>query len=161
MSALFAKASSSARQLWQCRCGDAVVEFALALPVLMLLFAALVEMGRLASHAAMLEKALRTGGLYAAISEQPLAAADVQRAINLVRTGTTDGEGDVLIPGLADERSEVAVGVRSFDLDGSSISVIRISARVPYHPLLGDLIKPLGLDGFVLEFDHEQPALDN
>src|SRR3546814_5854738 len=111
------------------------------------------------THAAVLEKALRSGGLYAALSGQPLSTADVQRAVNLVRTGTADGSGDALLPGLADEQSEVTVNLRSYAMDGTTVSVIHMSARVPYRPLLGKLTGSIGLDGFMLELDHEQPSV--
>src|SRR3546814_13619035 len=87
MSAWSASPLGTVFRLIRCRRGDAAVELALALPVLLLIFAGTVEFGRLMTHAAVLEKALRSGGLYAALSGPPLSTAEVQRHANLVRPG--------------------------------------------------------------------------
>lgn len=142
-----------------CRRGEAVVEFALMLPLLMIVFAGAMEMGRVLVQAAVLEKSLRGGVLFAARSPYPLSTETRRRAINLVRTGTADADAPPLLPGLAADAGSVDLSVRSYVIDGTAMPVIHISARVPYRPMLEGLLAPLGLDGFVLEFDHEQPHI--
>jgi Flp pilus assembly protein TadG len=82
--------------------GVAAVEFAIMLPLFLILFAGSVEVARALIQANAIEKALRAAAYYAGRSPLPLSADDEATVENLVKTGTADGSGALLVPGWAD-----------------------------------------------------------
>ncbi len=67
--------------------GAAAVEFALLLPLLLIILVGMVEFGRAISQSNALERGLRAGASFAARSDIFFDAITVQKINNLVRTG--------------------------------------------------------------------------
>ena len=78
--------------------GTQLVELAVVLPVLLLLFGATAEFGRFFYTYQTLSKATRAGARYLTI-KTPGAAAD-EKAQNLVVYGNTEGTGEPVVSGL-------------------------------------------------------------
>lgn len=122
--------------------GLAMVEFAVSLPLLLLLLLATAEFGRLISQYDTLTKAVRDGARYAA-STAALGSTglvyitpQIQTAVgNLVATGNVDGSGSALLPGL------VASNVTVSDAGNGYVSV---SAAYTYEPMLGATLPTFG-----------------
>jgi Flp pilus assembly protein TadG len=123
--------------------GVAMVEFAIALPLLLLLLLATAELGRMLSQYDTLTKAVRDGVRYAA-STAALGSTGIvyitpatQIAVaNLVATGTVDGSGAPLLPGLT------AADVTVTDAGNEYVAV---SASYAYQPMLGATLPTFGL----------------
>jgi Flp pilus assembly protein TadG len=79
--------------------GISAVEFALVLPVMILLAAGLTEMGRVVNQATTVQKSLRAGAIYAVRNQFPLTAAVKTTAENLVKKGDPTGAAGYLVPG--------------------------------------------------------------
>ena len=129
------------RRRWHAR-GIASVELAIALPVLLLLLTAIVEVGRLLSEYDTLTKSVRDAARYLAsnafqgttgvVSITP----QVQSATaNLVVTGNVNGTGPALLPGL------VSGNVSVTNLGAGYVSV---SASYTYQPILGARLPTFG-----------------
>jgi Flp pilus assembly protein TadG len=131
----------AARRPRDCR-GIASVELAIALPVLLLLLTATVEVGRLLSEYDTLTKSVRNAARYLAANALGgttgvvSITAPVQSATrNLVVTGNVNGTGSALLPGL------VIANVTVTDLGGGYVSV---SAAYTYQPVLGATLQTFG-----------------
>ncbi len=136
--------------------GNAVVEFALILPFLLLLFSGLTEIGRAYFQANAVEKGLRAAALYASRAPSPLSAADQIVTENIVRTGTIDGSGPSLVSGWDKAGATVTITSTNFDLSGVPIPVVRVAASVPLDPLVPELLALAGLTTFTINLSHEQ-----
>lgn len=123
--------------------GTATVEFAIVLPLLLVLMFATAELGRLISQYNTLTQSVRDAVRYAAAA----AAADstglvlitpqLQSAVgNLVATGTVDGSGSPLLPGL----SASAVTVTN-----AGNGYVSVSVSYTYQPMLGSALPMFGL----------------
>jgi Flp pilus assembly protein TadG len=124
-----------------CR-GVATIEVAIALPLLLLLMTATVEIGRLLSQYDTLTKSVRDAARYlasnAALGTTGVVniSAQVQSATaNLVVSGNVNGTGRSLLPGLAAGNVTVA------NLGAGYVSV---SATYTYQPLLGGALPTFG-----------------
>ncbi len=124
-----------------CR-GVASVELAIALPVLLLLLTATVEVGRLLSEYDTLTKSVRNAARYLAANALQgttgvvSITAQVQSATaNLVVTGNVNGTGSALLPGL------VSANVTVSNLGAGYVSV---SAAYTYLPILGARLPTFG-----------------
>lgn len=138
-----------------------VVEFALLLPLFILLVIGVVEFGRLLSQRTAVEKGLRAGATLAARSELPLSVTQRLRIENLIKTGDVDGNAPLLVPGWGAPGADVAVTTSSFSSgDIANLPVIRIEATVPYQPLIPGVMSTLGLDRMQMRLAHEQAYLD-
>ena len=122
--------------------GIATVELAIALPVLLLLLTATVEVGRLLSQYDTLTKSVRNAARYlAANAFQGTTGVvnitpQVQSATaNLVVTGNVNGTGSSLLPRL------VSGNVTVTNLGAGFVSV---SASYTYQPLLGAVLPTFG-----------------
>ena len=138
------------------RRGTIVVEFALFVPILMILFLGITEVGRAHFQAVALEKGLRAGAMYAARNAFPLSAAVKTSTENLVRTGRLDGAPPYPVPGWAESSSGLQISPLSFDVDGTALPVVRLTATVPFDPLIPGLGIFFGVDGYKFELSHEQ-----
>jgi Flp pilus assembly protein TadG len=137
--------------------GSAAVEFGLILPILLLLFSGLAEYGRAYFQANAIEKGLRAATLYASRADTPLSAADAQIAENLLKTGTADGSGTLLVSGWGKAGATHTITSTDFDMDGTAVPVIRIQATVPFNPMIPGLATMVGLGDFTITLQHEQP----
>jgi len=136
--------------------GNAVVEFALILPFLLLLFSGLTEIGRAYFQANAIEKGLRAAALYASRAPTPLSAADQLITENIARTGTVDGSGVSLVSGWDKPGASVTITSTGYNLDGTIIPVIKVDAAVPLDPLVPELLSLVGLQTFTINLSHEQ-----
>jgi Flp pilus assembly protein TadG len=114
--------------------GIAATEFAIALPLLLLLMLATAEIGRLLSQYDTLTKAVRDGSRYLAsnvlVGTQQIVQITPQiqtNTQNLVVTGNVLGAGSPILPGLATGNVTVA------DAGNGYVSV---SATYTYQPIL-------------------------
>lgn len=137
--------------------GSAAVEFALVVPVLLLLFSGFTEYGRAYFQAGAIEKGLRAATLFVARSPTPLSAADALIAENILKTGTADGSGALLVSGWSASGAGYTITTTNFDLSGTLIPVIRISASVPFDPIVPGLASMVGLGAMTITLSHEQP----
>lgn len=125
--------------------GIAIVEFTLALPLLLLLMLASVEIGRLLFQYNALTKAVRDGARYVA-SEALLGSTGTvfisdqlrDETRNLVVHGNTVGNGDALVPGLDTDDVEV-------ENDPPGSLLVSVSAEWNYIPILGNELPTFGL----------------
>lgn len=122
--------------------GVAALEFAIALPVLLLLLLATAEVGRLLSQYDTLTKAVRDatrylasnalGGSTGVVVITPQVQTQTQ---NLVVTGNVNGTGGALLPGL------VVGNVTVTTVDSAHVSV---TASYNYQPLFGAVMPTFG-----------------
>jgi Flp pilus assembly protein TadG len=125
------------------QCGTATVEFAVTLPVLLLLMLSAVDVGRMLSQYNVLTGAVRNACRYAA-SNAAVGSTGVititpqlqLATANLVATGTVGGSGTAVLPGLS------ASNVSVTDAGSGYVSV---SASYPYQPLLAAHLPTFGL----------------
>ncbi len=138
------------------RRGVSAVEFAFFLPILLLLFIGMTEMGRAYYQSAAVQKGLRAGALFAARNPMPLSA-DAETAVeNIVRTGNLDGAPPFLVPGWAEAGSNLDIAPLTFDVDGSTLQIVRLTASVPYLPLVTGFSFVWGLNNHIMTFSHDQ-----
>lgn len=125
--------------------GSASVELAIALPLLLLLMLAAADVGRMLSQYNTLTQAVRGACRYVAahagvgstgiVSITPdLSAA----AANLAATGTANGAGPPLLPGLSSANVTVA---------DAGNGLVSVSVSYTYQPLLGAALPSFGLGG--------------
>ncbi len=138
--------------------GNAVVEFALVLPVLLLLLTGITEIGRAYYQANAVEKGLRAGALFAGRNSFPLTAQVRTMVTNLVKTGTLDGSGPFLVSGWAKVDADLNIDdTLTFPVDATTtIPVVRVTATVPFDPLLPGMMALVGLGDVNIQLSHEQ-----
>ena len=136
--------------------GVAALEFALFLPLLLLLTVGLLEVGRAYYQAQALDKGIRAGALYAAYMPEPFSAATKTAVENLVRTGNPAGSGAYLVSGFADSAAKVELTSLSYDLGGTPVPVVRVAAEVPFDPLLPGMKTVFDASAFKIRLSHEQ-----
>lgn len=147
---------ASSNSLAADRRGTSAVEFALVMPMLLAMVLGVTEIGRLVAQADAVEKSLRSAAVFAARSELPLDSATITTIENLVRTGTPDGTGDALVPGWDESGADVIVEPRTVSVDGEDVDVIRLTAVVPFVPLMPGLLHIVGLDDLTIRTSHDQ-----
>ncbi len=136
--------------------GISAAEFALFLPIFMVLLVGLLETGWLFYQTNAVEKGLRAGALFAARSAAPLTSEAEEKAINLVKTGNTDGDLPYLVPGWDSATAEVQITTGSYDLNGAPVPVYKFAASVPFEPIVPGLLSMIGVDGYLITLTHEQ-----
>ncbi len=124
-----------------------------ALLTLPLLGIGMTEIGRAIYQATTVQNSLRAGALYAARNEFPLSAAALAQVENVVKTGDPTGTSSYLASGWAEAGASVQIEDLSFNFAGSRVPAIRISATVPYDPLLPRLFL---VPAFNIELSHVQ-----
>lgn len=132
--------------------GTSATEFALLLPLILLLLLGLTEIGRLFWSYNIAAASVRDAGRYAArlpITCAGLSAGDELSVKRLARTGTIDGSASPLLGGWT---SDATVTVAVSCLDNTSgtyagrfdevteIPRIQITARPPYQTLFGGIV---------------------
>ncbi|MBL6933245.1 MAG: pilus assembly protein [Rhodospirillales bacterium] len=137
--------------------GSAAVEFGLVLPILLLLFSGFAEYGRAYFQVNAIEKGLRAATLYAARADSPLSATDALIAENILKTGTADGSGAFLVSGWGKPGAGHTITSTDFDVDGTPVPVIHIQVTVPFDPMSPGFATMVGLGGFTISLNHEQP----
>lgn len=120
-----------------------MIEFAITLPVLLVLMLFTVELGDVISQYDTLTKAVRDGARYAASTAANgstglvFVTPAIQTAVaNLVSTGNVNGSGTALLPGLSASNVTVSDAGNGF---------VSVSATYVYKPLLGPAIPSFGL----------------
>ncbi len=138
--------------------GNAVVEFALVLPLLLLLLTGITEIGRAYYQANAVEKGLRAGALFVGRNSFPLTAQVRTMVANLVKTGTLDGSGGYLVSGWADVDADLNIDdTLTFPVDATTtIPVVRLTASVPLDPLMPGMLALVGLGDVTIELSQEQ-----
>ncbi len=137
--------------------GNAVVEFGLILPLFVLIFGGMTEIGRAYYQANAVEKGLRAGALFAGRNGFPLTAQVRTAVANLVKTGTLDGTGAYLVSGWADVAADLNINdTITFPVDDTTIPVVRLTATVPFDPVMPGMLAFVGLGGVTIELSHEQ-----
>ena len=96
---------AACRRFTRSESGTQLVELAIVLPVLLVLFGATAEFGRLFYTYQTLTKATRVGARYLT-TEPPSGTSDTEAA-NLVIYGNTEGTGDPILPGMTADNVEV------------------------------------------------------
>ena len=134
--------------------GLATIEFAICVPVLLLLMLGTAEIGRLLFQYNTLTKAVRDGARYAASNAATtgtrivnLSAQRRTETINLIRTGNIAGSGTPLLPG--------ALQVDIIENDATGF--IRITGQYTFTPILGGTLPTFGL-GQPIDLNMTLPA---
>jgi Flp pilus assembly protein TadG len=147
--------SASFARLWRDREGVSAVEFALMLPVLLLITAGMIDLGRALYQTNVIEKGLRAGAMYAARNDYPLTSGQQTEAQNIVKKGNRDGTGSYLVSGWSDSTS-LSIFTTTEIVDGTPLPVYHFVAAVPFDPLLPGLLSALNLDDIKIRLAHEQ-----
>ncbi len=139
------------------RRGSAVIEFALFVPMFLIVVVGVVEYGRVLAQTNAIEKGMRAGVMIAARSDYPLTGAQTDRIENVVRTGNIEGTLPYLVPGWAEAGATVTILTDLFNSAGVvNLPVFRIQTTVPYDPLLPGLMASIGLGEILISTVHEQ-----
>ena len=137
----------SLRAFARCERGTQLVELAIVLPLILMLFAATAEFGRFFYTYTTLSKATRSAARYITTGVKEGVAAD-DKATNLAVYGNAAGEGDPLVYGLSP-------GHISITRTGSLWAPERVTVRVEgytYQPIF-DIGKFVGNDSLSLNID--------
>ncbi len=135
----------------------------MVLPLLLLLLAGITEIGRAYYQANAVEKGLRAGALFAGRNGFPLTAQVRTMVANLVKTGTLDGSGPYLVSGWADVDADLNIDdTLTFPVDATTtIPVVRVTATVPFDPLIPGMLTLVGLGDVTIQLSHEQAYVGN
>lgn len=143
--------------------GAAMIEFALILPILIVLVFGVTELGRALYQQNTLDKAVLTGARF--LARYPGAvASDCSEGVgwsvalpfaqNLVATGQEVAGGEALLPGL--DATKVKVEKPKGD-DFTEGCVVIVTVSVPFASLFGDSVVPLlNLGAFNLNAKSEE-----
>ncbi len=142
--------------LWRDRSGVSLVEFAFVAPILLTMLYGTIEVGRVFFQANAVERGLRGAALFAARSPWPLSTADQTTVLNLARTGNETGTGHFLADGWAEPGSDFNIASANFPVGTDVIPIIRVSAAVPFKPLMPGLLESLGLASYTIRMSHQQ-----
>jgi hypothetical protein len=117
------------------RRGVSAIEFALCLPIALVLLVGLAEMGRAWTQGLALHKSLEVGVRFAAQTSLPLSAAALASAENLVKRGTLDASAPLILDAWKHGEARLTFTTRAFSTGGASGQVVRAEAAVPYAPI--------------------------
>lgn len=143
------------------RRGVAAVEFALLLPMLLVLLVGIAEVGRYLGQAEAVEKGLRAGAMFAArqtLTSGVLSNAAETTIKNLVERGTLDTSGAYLADGWGESGADLTITVTSTasGVTGLTVNVIELTAEVPYDEMLPGMLAFVGISSLSLTMSHEQ-----
>jgi len=144
---------------WRDRRGNAAIEMALILPVLLMILAGITEVGYVFYQASALERGLRAGATFASRAELPLSDASKAATENLVKTASMDGTLSVSASNWDEPGAGLVITVVDKDVGSVTVSVIKLDAKVPFSPLSGSLLNMLGLESEFIEVSHEQASI--
>ena len=145
--------------------GAAMVEFAIMLPLIVVLVFGITELGRAIYQQNTLSKAVASGARYMSRSAESVQSdctqgtnwgASVSNAANLVAFGRQSGTGTALLPDL--DASDVSFTLEQRTVAGSGPAcVILATASVPFRAVFGDTLVPfLDLDPVTLNATVEE-----
>lgn len=146
--------------------GAAMVEFALILPLLIVLVFGITELGRALYQVNTLDKAVASGVRFMARYEGLLDLSDCSLnggpwatasgyASNLVATGKEGAGGTGLLPGL--DAGDVSFALDTANTNDDTGCVIQGTVTVPFFSLFGDSVVPfLNLGPFNLTASSEE-----
>lgn len=135
--------------------GAILVEFALVLPLFLMLLAIVLEIGLALHQQNILEKSVSTAASIAAHSNYPLDSDSRTRAANMAKTGNVSG-GTPLLAGWNESEASLQITTQTYDMDGTTVPYVTVDATVPYIPLLKGLLDFLGFNDFELHAAHEE-----
>ena len=145
--------------------GAAMVEFAILLPLMVVIVFGITELGRAIYQQNTLSKAVASGARYMSRSAQSVAsdcsqganwAASIVNAANLVAYGRQSGLGDPLLPELDAADVSFVLEQRSVT-GGGNACVILVTATVPFQAIFGETVVPfLDLDPITLNATVEE-----
>jgi hypothetical protein len=127
--------TSSWRNSLADRRGVSAVEFALCVPIALVLLVGLCEMGRAWAQNLALHKGVEAGVRFAAQSALRLSGSALASAENLVKRGTLDASAPLLLDKWNDGGARLTFTTRAFSTGGVSGQVVRAEAAVPYAPI--------------------------
>lgn len=140
--------------------GVAMVEFAIILPLLLIIFLGVAELGRALLFSQRLTQSVEAGARYVARAHgalDPDVCAVIPEPVitdtrNLVVFGRLAGGGQPVVPGLDEDENYVDVTpvIRTVT-DVGDVCVVQVSASVPYIGIFGAQFIPL--------LDIDQPTL--
>ena len=147
------------------RRGAAAIEFGLLVPLFMLFLLGAIEFGRVLAQSNAVEKSVRAGVALAVRSSDPITAAQTTSVDNLVKYGNTAGTGSFLVEGWSDAGATVVItdppATYTVPSSGEVLTIVEITATVPYTPLIPGLFTFAGLSSFNIVVDHEQAYIGN
>ena len=135
------------RNLWRGEAGTQMIEFAFALPFLLLLFAGVAELGRMFYTYTTLAKATMAGARYAS-TQTSVTGTNLTSIENMTVCGDPDGCGGTGQP------SAVVGGLETTNVtvvqSGSSVQYVTVSISYDYEPLIFDLAGMTGNESLSL-----------
>ena len=150
--------SNSQRPLCNSQGGVAMVEFAISIPFLLLMFVAIVEFGIMFYQQTTLNKAVQDGARYFAGKSiiglvTQIRPQERTETTNLVVYGNILGAGAPLIDGLDTSMVTIECAYGSTPINGGSrctvdatigaLAAFSVSAQVQYSPVLGNMLTSL------------------
>lgn len=150
-------------RLIRARGGAVAIEFALFVPIFLIILVGVVEYGRLLSQTNAIEKGLRAGALVAARTPGccPLTIAQKDVIENVVKRGSIDTSQPFLVDGWATGTLVITTD-RTITVGSNVLPIIRLEATVPFQSFvpsinLGNI--ELNLNNIQLRTAHEQVYL--
>lgn len=142
-------------RLRRCQSGSPAVEFALVLPLFLLILVGVVELGSLLSEIVAVEKGLRAGAMIAARSPTlPLGSAGAiteTQVKNVAMYGNPSGTGNPRVEGWTNPAT-ITITPRIEIINGLSVTVFRLDATVPYTPVVPGLFDGMFFFDFTQNF---------
>src|SRR3546814_15984205 len=120
--------------------GHAALEFAFLIPMLLLILAVVLDLGRDLYSATAIEKGLRSAAIFAAQGDYPLTPATRNAATNLAKTGSPSGRAPDLVDGWSAEDATQQSVNRTYTVEETNCAIVQQEARVPYRTMLDGLI---------------------
>jgi Flp pilus assembly protein TadG len=140
------------------RKGLAFVEFALVAPIMLVLFIAVAEGGRVLHHHSIITKGVRDASRYLARMADPLDPVHQTTTENLVLRGAFDGAAPLLL-GYCTSGCTVAITTAEIDnsgdlyRDGPTVTTVTVTATVAYR---GGFFPGWWFDSATLTATHNQ-----